>query len=517
MPRKPLTLISYWCACLLLSTSIAVYAETTEPDQPEPAKQEEENTNSSQPATPAVTQTTTLPSISAQQQSNIATAAALLQSANKIKVPLSKNVLELKEESTVISLENSIQAEKFRTELLSLEHEKNKLVLENEVLLEKVRHQLAELNAEKERILLENEVTDAKQTQTLANLVAKKTRLELENAISDEEQTQEWTVAKQEKAKLKLQNEIEEQKNRAEELKIQLEVTKLNFELSKLEFEKAKRTADIEELSERIAEREQRELWNSEANKEPELLEEPFVNGQLVLSDRKIELDLIIMRGTADYVIERIDYFNNKDPNYPIFIVIDVCYGGSVAEGAKILEAMEASSAPVYVVVKSLAASMAAVLATLAERSYAYPNAIMIHHQMWGGFIGNIKEQQEQLEVMKEWARRLMKPVSDKMGVNMDEFVDMMYEHSSTGDWNEFADNAVNLKWVDYITEDIRDTSYIKEPMEDEEDNSFYFFKSANIRLKEQLDPQGNKFIQLPRLGPYDFYHLYNPDKYYRY
>ena len=505
MLRKPLTLISYWCACLLLSSHVVVHADLA---VTEPGNNTTENKTNPEP----------------QQVSMAAKAAVQSQPTMMIgmaavkKPALSEQVLELKEESAVISLKNSIQAENFRSELLSLEHEKNKLVLENEVLLEKVQHQLAELNTEKERILLENEVAEAKQTQTLANLVAQKTRLELENAISTEEQTQHWSSVEQEKAKLKLQNEIAEQKNRAEELKIQLEVTKLSFELSKLEFEKAKRTADIEELSERIAEREQKELWNSEANKEPELLEEPFVNGQLILSDRKIELDLIIMRGTADYVSERIDYFNNKDPNYPIFIVIDVCYGGSVAEGAKILEAMEASSAPVYVVVKSLAASMAAVIATLAERSYAYPNAILIHHQMWGGFIGNIKEQQEQLDVMKEWARRLMKPVSDKMGVAMDEFVDMMYEHSSTGDWNEFADNAVNLKWIDYITEDIRDTSYVKQPIEDESDDEFFIFmKSANMRLKEQLDPQGNKFIQLPRLGPYDFYHLYNPDNYYRY
>ncbi|MCV6639477.1 ATP-dependent Clp protease proteolytic subunit [Candidatus Albibeggiatoa sp. nov. NOAA] len=507
MLRKPLTSLGYWCTCLLMSANVAVHAETTAaenetataPTQPEP----KQISMAAQPVT--------------LQDVIVATTNSAIVSKPK-KPALSEQVLELKEESTIISLENSIQAEKFRSELLGLEHEKNKLMLENEVLLEKTRHQLAELNAEKERILLENDVTEAKQTQLLANLVAEKTRLELENAISDEEQTQHRASTTKEKAELKLQNEIAEQKNRSEELKIQLEVTKLNFELSKLEFEKAKRTADIEELSERITEREQRELWESEANKQPELLEDPFVNGQLILSDRKIELDPIIMRGTAEYVNERIDYFNNKDPDYPIFIVIDVCYGGSVAEGAKILEAMEASSAPVYVVVKSLAASMAAVITTLAERSYAYPNAILIHHQMWGGFIGNIKEQKEQLAMMQEWANRLMKPVSDKMGVPMDEFVDMMYEHNSTGDWNEFADDAVSLKWVDYITEDIRDTSYIKEPSEENKQEDFFIIlKSNNFRLKEQLDTQGNKYVQLPRLGPYDFYHLYNPDNYYRY
>jgi ATP-dependent Clp protease, protease subunit len=444
------------------------------------------------------------------------TLTTLASTTGGLSLPMTESVMELNEQNTLILLENSIQAEKFRSELLSLEHEKNKLVLENELSLERLRHQLAELNAQKERILLENEVLDAKHTQVLADLVIEKTRLELENAISTEERNQISAELQKEIAKLKVENEIAEQRNLSKELEISLALTELNFESAKLEFEKAKRTADIQELSERITEREQRELWESEANKQPELLEEPFVEGKLIISDRKIYLDPVVISGTADYVSSRIDYFNNKDTDYPIFLVIDVCYGGSVAEGAKILEAMAASPSPVYVVVKSMAASMAAVITALAERSYAYPNAIILHHQMWGMSWGNVKEQQEQLDFMKEWSRRLMKPVADKMGVSMDEMVELMYENNSNGDWSEFADNAVSLKWVDYIANEIRDTSFIKRPS-GEKRSLADLFELDDRKIQEQVDPQGNRFVQLPRPAPLDFYHLYNPDNYYRY
>ena len=105
----------------------------------------------------------------------------------------------------------------------------------------------------------------------------------------------------------------------------------------------------------------------------------------MVISDRRIPLNGPITNETADYVTTRIHFFNNKDPKLPIFIVIDDSPGGSVMAGYRILKAMEGSDAPVHVVVKSFAASMAAAIATLAKHSYAYPNAVILHHQISAG------------------------------------------------------------------------------------------------------------------------------------
>jgi ATP-dependent Clp protease protease subunit len=405
------------------------------------------------------------------------------------------------------------QTEKHQKALLKLQQEKEKLVLENELEEERSRCELAKLTAEKDRILLENELKSAQQSQSLAELLAEKERLELVNAIN--EQKTMLAEIEIERRKLALHNALQEEKNKQQELKIQLETAKLGFEMAKIEFEKVKRTGKIEELSEKIAERAQKAEWDSEVNEPQKYLEEPFVNGQLIVSDRRIYLDGPIYPGIANYLSERINYFNNKDSSPPIFIIIDRCAGGSVMEGAKILKAMKTSQAPVYVVVKSLAASMGAVITTLADRSFAYPDAIILHHQVWGASVGNLREQEETLEMTKEWSRRLIEPVADKMGITAAEFTKKMYEHSADGNWSEFADEAVDYKWIDHIINGIIDTSFKKQPSEEESEENL--LRRLIFSQEEQADAHGQRYIKLPPLESLDFYYLYNPNNYYHY
>jgi len=228
------------------------------------------------------------------------------------------------------------------------------------------------------------------------------------------------------------------------------------------------------------------------------------------VSDRRIQLNGPIISGTADYVAERIHYFNNKSKELPIFVVIDYCPGGSVMQGYRIVKAIESSPAPVYVVVKSFAASMAAVITTLADYSYAYPNAIILHHQMSGGMYGNLTQQAEQLENAKEWARRLSEPVSKKMDITPEKFVELMYENNSDGDWEEFANKAKELKWVNEIVHEIREAGVRKRPQGDAPQPIFFFWQD------EEVDSDGQRFVRLPKLQPFDHYFIYDPDRYYR-
>lgn len=413
------------------------------------------------------------------------------------------------------TLQNFLQALKYKMELMKLTHERDKLALESELKLEKNRHKLAELTTEKDRLLLENELQEAKRIQQMANLNAEKEQLELENAVRIAKQQQQFVSLEEERNRLAAYNALQEEKNRQQDLVIQLENLKLTFEVSKLEYEKAKRSMTLEELNERIAERNSREEWNNQTNRPQEYVDEPFVNGRLTISDRRIYLDGPILPGTSDYINERIDYFNNKDSRYPIFLVIDRCAGGSVMEGAKILKAMHTSPAPVYVVVKSFAASMAAVLATLAKRSFAYPNVLFVHHQIWAfTFGGNPVQQQESLDMTKEWARRLMQPVAEKMGITLEEFVKQMYQHNSEGNWSEFADKAKELKWVDTVVDEIREVSFDKKPNDSEDEADI--LKRLIFSSEEKVDKQGVRYMELPHLGPLDVYYLYNPNNYYR-
>ncbi|MBU6210485.1 MAG: ATP-dependent Clp protease proteolytic subunit, partial [Planctomycetes bacterium] len=156
--------------------------------------------------------------------------------------------------------------------------------------------------------------------------------------------------------------------------------------------------------------------------------EQPFKDGVITVSDRRISLNGPIVSGTADYVCDRIDWFNNQDRAKPIFIVIDNSPGGSVMQGYRIVKAIETSDAPVHVIVKSFAASMAATIATLAPHSYAYPNAIILHHQMSTGISGNMTDIEQEVKMAQEWERRLAEPIARKMGISMAEFKDRMYK-----------------------------------------------------------------------------------------
>jgi ATP-dependent Clp protease protease subunit len=254
------------------------------------------------------------------------------------------------------------------------------------------------------------------------------------------------------------------------------------------------------------------------ATHDPVYLKEPLQGKKLVISDRRIPLNGIITNATADQITDKINYFNNRDKEMPIFLIIDDSPGGSVMAGYKILKAMQGSDAPVYVVVKSFAASMAACIATLAQKSYAYPNAVILHHQISAFSGGNLTQQHEWVKEMEEWWKRLADPIAQKMGITRDDFIKQMYAHTSTGDWNEFGDNAVKLKWVDNIVDEIQETSTVRlvdatpagNPMRSP------IPSPGHESLKEERDEKGRLSMTLPRLNPMDCYWIYNPDGFFR-
>ncbi|MCP4701381.1 MAG: hypothetical protein GY862_31680 [Gammaproteobacteria bacterium] len=372
-----------------------------------------------------------------------------------------KNKEEVKPESIVDKLVETTP------ELLRLKREKVEWELKNELQMEKNKYELAKLTAENERLELENTIFEQRQRRALAEMDAKKNVLALEN-------------------------ELEELLNRKRELKETLETTR---------------------LEEKIAKRDKHREWDSEANNPPKYLIDPFENGVLTLSDRRIYLTGPILPGMADRISERINYFNNKHSEYPIFLVIDRCSGGSVMEGEQIIRSMQSSRAPVYVVVKSAAASMAAIITAVGKHSYAYPNALIGHHQIVNMFYGNATEVKDSLKITNQWSLRVMQPVATKMGITLDEFVKKMYEANTNGNWLVFGDEAKELRWIDTLVSEVVETGYIKKPSSEKKDESG---EVASYKLKELRDEHGRPYAQLPHLMYGDFYSLYDPDGYYR-
>jgi ATP-dependent Clp protease, protease subunit len=361
-------------------------------------------------------------------------------------------------------------------------------------------------------------------------------RLESLNKLATETLTQETNGLRAEIARLKLERELITEKLALESAKrkeavkdavaeTEIEIGRLTRESEFSRIRSEKLAADLKSLQseaaleltrlqsemQTIETREKRETF---ADSDPIFLENPLrADGMLVISDRRIPLNGMIVGETADFVTSRIDFWNNRNRKLPIFIVIDDCPGGSVMAGYRILKAMEASDAPIHVVVKSFAASMAACITTLAEESYAYPNAVILHHQISSQIAFarlNLTQQKEFFQESNRWWERLAAPVAKKMGISTDEFIKKMYARSSSGDWSEFADEAKKLKWVNHIVDGILESSITMNPDADEKE------ADKKTALVEEIDPDGKVFTYLPRLNPKDVYFLYNPDGYYR-
>ena len=364
--------------------------------------------------------------------------------------------------------------------------EKEILSEENALYDERVKKELAELNTQLKKIKLEKALLS--EELNLAQLKKDKERLE----INDQYQLELQTAT----------HEASLAKAKADKLTNELKLTELEWKKETKQF-----NAEIEAI-------ETKKKRASYANSEPVYLAEPLKDdGTLVISDRRITLNGPITYRTADYITEQINYYNNKEVKQPIFIVIDASPGGSVMAGYRILKSMEGSSSPVYVVVKSFAASMAASICTLAEKSYAYPNAVILHHQINSTVYGNLNltQQREFYEESQRWWRRLAKPLADKMGITTEEFIQKMYDKNTSGDWMEFAEQAKDLKWVDHIVTRIHETSLLKDP-----DTKKPARKSGTLFLEESKDEKGASCMFLPRLYPKDCYFIYNKDNYYR-
>lgn len=356
-----------------------------------------------------------------------------------------------------------------------------------------------------------NKLAEERLKQETADLRAEIEKLKLERQLITERLSLESAKRKEAIQDAVSESELEIARLTRESTASQMRAEKLTADLKSTQAESALKLIRLENEINAIQTKEKRDSF---ADSDPVYLKSPLrEDGVLVISDRRIPLNGMIGADTASFVTDRIDFWNNRDKELPIFIVIDYCPGGSVMAGYQILKAMESSSAPVHVVVKSFAASMAACITTLAEESYAYPNAVILHHQISSRITLaqlNLTEQKEFYEESQRWWTRLAAPVAEKMGITTDELIEKMYAESSNGDWSEFADEAVKLKWVNHIVDGIVESSITMNPDSDEQSGD------KKQALVEQVDSEGKPFVFLPRLNPKDFYFLYNPDGYYR-
>ena len=171
--------------------------------------------------------------------------------------------------------------------------------------------------------------------------------------------------------------------------------------------------------------------------------------------DRNIFIgDIDNIADTVDAVIRFWNNYDNQrnipiDEREPIKLYID-SYGGSLTEAFTICDSIKLSKTPIWTINIGTAYSGGFLIAICGDRRYAYPHASYLFHE---GATGNSADAnkfrncadfyQIQLEQLKDIILKHTSITSEK------------YKEKQRDDWWITADEAVDLKVCDVITEEL--------------------------------------------------------------
>lgn len=329
----------------------------------------------------------------------------------------------------------------------------------NEAAMKALRESVEKLAAERAKLEAELNLADAKLEQELLPQKLEKVRLDAERAQRAAAFAEKLAAIEEERAKL--ERELALATARAE-----AKLRAKQRRLAELETDSRELQARVAVLNNELAAPAAIYSKKLEAEKvapaAPKYLKEPLVDGTLYVSDRRVDFNGPVTPESAARICREIAFLNTRDTEYPIFLVIDNSPGGSVMAGYQIQKAMQSSRAPVYVVVKGMAASMAAVIATTAERSYCFANTKILHHQISSTFSrANLTSLRETMRTTEEVYRMFIGPVAKKLGISVEEMTKQMYEHNSDGDWEVFGTEAVERRWIDFLVTRVEETAVV--------------------------------------------------------
>lgn len=167
------------------------------------------------------------------------------------------------------------------------------------------------------------------------------------------------------------------------------------------------------------------------------------------LKERTIYINGEINQQLANEIAEEIDILDTDDDELPIKVKIN-SGGGDVSAGLLIYDAMNHAKAPITMLCTSLAASMAAVLLSAADKRLILPNANVMIHQAstyQGEGYNTIFEMRDKLELLEKANRSCIKILAENTNHTEKEIEDLTFKK----DYWLSAEEAVKFGIVDEI------------------------------------------------------------------
>lgn len=226
--------------------------------------------------------------------------------------------------------------------------------------------------------------------------------------------------------------------------------------------------------------------------------------GILRISDRKVQFPMILISPKhAQKILNKISFYTSQN-DYPVFLIIENSYGGSFYAINLIIQAVENSRVPIYVVGKSHVAGGAAAILARAKYSFCYPTTLVTLTEVttpsWEP-VSDYSSFKQGVDFMKQYGERIYLPIIKKMNNSSIKTVDQLYARIRKENigryWMTTGVGAKKNKWVSNLIEDIRDDSI------DSYDKNFSYNKIFSL---QQL------FDSLSSLeNTYDTYFIFKP------
>jgi len=124
-------------------------------------------------------------------------------------------------------------------------------------------------------------------------------------------------------------------------------------------------------------------------------------------------------------------------------------YGGAVADGLAIYNAIKRHSAHTIVAIEGVALSIASLIAMAADEVTMASNAIFMVHAPWGGLYGNAKELRDYADVLDKFATAMASSYTSKTGQSHEDIMRLLNDGT---DHYYTADEAIEFGFVDEVT-----------------------------------------------------------------
>jgi ATP-dependent Clp protease, protease subunit len=138
-------------------------------------------------------------------------------------------------------------------------------------------------------------------------------------------------------------------------------------------------------------------------------------------NDRIVQLFGEVNEDSAKAVIKQIGKLNKQSDSKPITLIIS-SPGGSVLDGALIVDAINGSKAPVNTLCTQMCASMAALIHQYGKNRYVLSHAVLMFHPAAGGAYGDVDRMASELAMIQRYVGSMEINAANRAKISIEQY-----------------------------------------------------------------------------------------------